>query len=246
MQNILSIYASLCSLISQHLGGVDNMDIGAAQYDKWVSEYNSKHNTKSASSPNHTADGFTSAGLCSTHSQLFSPDGVPDSVEPSKDNITSYGPYSSVVNIYETYRAIEKLPVGFCENFSNLEVLKISQATKLLELPEDIQKMSELKVVCLKPGSVVATLPPTLCHNEQLEDLTLPDSHMTTLPSDLYQLDKLMHLTLHTALLSALPPAICDLHSLTFLDISMNPLISLPAGFGNLRNLKVLKLSGRF
>eukprot|EP00531_Pseudo-nitzschia_arenysensis_P010210 CAMPEP_0116126994 /NCGR_PEP_ID=MMETSP0329-20121206/6614_1 /TAXON_ID=697910 /ORGANISM="Pseudo-nitzschia arenysensis, Strain B593" /LENGTH=430 /DNA_ID=CAMNT_0003621085 /DNA_START=63 /DNA_END=1356 /DNA_ORIENTATION=- len=127
----------------------------------------------------------------------------------------------------------------------NLQVLYIGDAENLIDLPDEIGNLGNLKRLYLcKLG--VSSLPPSISRLGALQELTLLclSELLEPFPEEIGNLQSLIRLNLISRRISSLPRSIGKLKKLKCLDLShIKTLTSLPEEIGNLGNLVKLRLS---
>ncbi|XP_012068500.1 TMV resistance protein N isoform X1 [Jatropha curcas] len=122
----------------------------------------------------------------------------------------------------------------------NLEVLKLTGCTNLVEIPSSIQNLSKLTRLildeCKSLDSLLSYLP------QNIRNLSLDGSTIKQLPPSIGELKCLETIVLRrSSALTILPDTFCNLKSLIELHISDCPSLNeLPLNLGNLESLKVL------
>ncbi|MDJ0903340.1 MAG: COR domain-containing protein [Xenococcus sp. MO_188.B8] len=119
---------------------------------------------------------------------------------------------------------------------------KTPDEDKLTEIPEEVFKLKNLKVLKLRYNKI-SNLPESLGNLTSLTELDLSENQLTSLPESLGNLTSLTELDLSENQLTSLPESLGNLTSLTELHLTFNSLSSLPESLGNLTSLNKLSLA---
>ncbi|XP_064607052.1 uncharacterized protein LOC135471671 [Liolophura sinensis] len=132
-------------------------------------------------------------------------------------------------------------------NLIDLEVLDLSPERqscldyKLAEIPPNIGKLVNLKVLCLDTNELLE-VPVQICLLKNLERLALSNNNLTSLPAGFADLENLTSLHIANNDFTEFPKEVCQLKNLQFLDLSDNHLVNLPEEIGELKQLVTLLL----
>ncbi len=131
-------------------------------------------------------------------------------------------------------------PVIF--KLSQLERLYIYQNENFIEIPAEIKKLRNLKVLqcCINR---LKEIPSEIGQLTSLIELDLMGNHLQNFPIEIKQLSRLTKLYLAAIKLNNIPFEIGQLTNLEELDLSVNPLNKFPESLYSLSNLHTLDLS---
>lgn len=143
------------------------------------------------------------------------------------------------------YRAEHKKKIfnfSGLEYLANLEIIRMSYLENLSTLPDELQKLSNLKVIEFSHG-IVEEIPTWVFKLPKLEKLNVSYQKLTNLPLHLSQAKRLRVLNVAGNQLTLLPTEIGTLRHLQVLNVSHNPLSKLPAETVYLTKLNKLDIS---
>lgn len=230
LYQLLCRYAALCGILGEHHESILHQG----------------HFAEACEGDLDTAEAITSPLICGCHMQAY----FPRQELCNEENQLDY----SVFDLYKEHvfcfdnngEFLEKLTTlsdTFCETFSNLEMLELSNLWKITELPNNISRCQNL--VFLKLSSMsITSLPRDLLLLPCLRQLECTDMRVTSLDFNWPTQSLISHLNLSDLLLTSVPDELCLLSELTHLNISHNPLTSLPSNFVYLKKLRYLYISG--
>jgi hypothetical protein len=110
---------------------------------------------------------------------------------------------------------------------------------RLNRLPEDVERLENLKELDMSYNNFKVYLPIKVCHFFRLTKLLLYFNQFTDLPPEIGQLKELTELNLYGNQLTSLPAEIGQLVNLKILLVPHNRLIGLPSEIGQLVNLEI-------
>jgi hypothetical protein len=185
--------------------------------------------------------------------------------EPSRPPMTgsAFVPSTSVTMLEISSERENGELIRHIGEYTNLEELKIHCLEDLLALPDEIGRLTRLKILDMDQGngcSMNPVVPESIGNLQALETLNLAAAqdprNMTEgekgpgerlrhhLPASISRLKKLSYLNLGRNELEEIPTFVKDLPRLKELDVSWNGLKTIPAFLPNLRELAVLRLNG--
>ncbi|XP_002731612.1 uncharacterized protein LOC100370194 [Saccoglossus kowalevskii] len=147
-------------------------------------------------------------------------------------------------------KELTEIPIGIF-NLTELEILDMSPQResclnfRLMEVPREIRKLSNLRVLCLDTNDLT-DIPTEVCFLRNLERLSISNNLLTSLPSEFTQLQKLKSLHMANNYFDTIPLEVCNLEGLEFLDASDNKIRSIPEEIGFLTQLVTLGLLYNF
>ncbi|MDG5816248.1 leucine-rich repeat domain-containing protein [Chitinispirillales bacterium ANBcel5] len=108
--------------------------------------------------------------------------------------------------------------------------------------PEDITKLTALKVLILKNNSI-GTIPDEISNLRDLRELDMASNRLRTIPASVKNLRRLQKLDLRYNSFSQFPEEVLTLESLSYLHLWGNRLTTLPDKINKLSNLRQLFLN---
>ena len=136
---------------------------------------------------------------------------------------------------------IEKLPDGFLYWMSEARQLVLSH-NKLKKIPDEIEKMSCLKILELSNNRLESPLSDGIGYLTSLQRLDLSNNNLTSLPDKFSALVALKFISAHSNYIQQLPLSLGSCCMLEFVDFSRNQIEEVPESFEHLVTLTHLDL----
>lgn len=250
LSQLLSTYASLCSIYAAQHGGLPNQQNPAFGAEKVVILIKNDDIAPVAYSEqtmkeNHKLIRQGRKRSCKAHIHAI----VKNELLHIEDVGISYDlfePYSELVNAFEwDVPNLACIPSDFFTKFPNLQYFSLESG--LLEqdrsCPSGASRLPALETVKLQNVNIKA-LPKDIFQIPELKTLDMTNLPLRSLDVDLPHSSKLKKLVIQGLQFTSVPKQICILKELEELYIDYNPIVTLPNEILQLTNLKILSVKG--